>query len=159
MIHPLNGCRAKLERAQETLDALEREASKYLSQSPPLFRLEKLHRNGGLEYEFVAYGDPNPSSWFSVVTGEIIHHMRSSLDHLIHALVVRSGEKPTYQHQFPICLTEKAFKQACERGQIKWIGATAKKLIQSVQPFTSPTPADTILFVVGHMITRTNTVC
>lgn len=150
MSHLLDGCRAKLARAQETLDALEREATKYLSQDPPLFKLEKQHRNSGLEYAFVAYGDPNPSLRFSVITGEIVHHMRSSLDHLVHALVVHNREKPTFQHQFPICITEKTFKQACERGQIKWVGATAKKLIQSVQPFTSPAPDDTILFVVGQ---------
>ena len=150
MPHPLDGCRAKLARAQETLDALDREVTKYLSQDPALFRLEKQHRSDGLEYALVAYGDPNPPLRFSVITGEIVHHMRSSLDHLVHALVVRKGEKPTSQHQFPICTTEKAFKQACERGQIKGVGATARKLIQSVQPFTTPTPDDTILFVVSQ---------
>lgn len=150
MTHPLDGCRAKLARAQETLDALELEAAKYLSQDPPLFRLEKHHLDGGLEYAFVAYGDPNPSLRFSVITGEIVHHMRSGLDHLVNALVVRNEGKPTIRHQFPICSTEMAFKQACERGQIKGVGATARRLIQSVQPFTTPTPNDTILYVVSQ---------
>lgn len=150
MPHPLDGCRAKLVRAQETLDALEREAATYLSKDQPLLRLEKQHMNGGLEYVFVAYGDPNPPLRFSVITGEIVHHMRSSLDHLVHALVTRNGEHPTRQHQFPICSTEKAFKQACQRGQINDVGATARKLIQNVQPFTTPTPDDTVLYVVSQ---------
>lgn len=150
MPHPMDGCRAKLERAKETLDALELEAAKYLFQDPPLVRLEKEHINDGLEYAFIAYGDPNPPLRISVITGEIIHHMRSSLDHLIYALVIRNGGSPTFQHQFPICSTEKAFKDACERGQIKGVGANAKRLIRSVQPFTTPTPDDTILFVVSQ---------
>lgn len=150
MPHPMNGCRAKLERAKETLDALEIEAAKFLAQDPPLVRLEKKHINDGLEYAFIAYGEPNPPLRISVITGEIIHHMRSSLDHLIHALVIRNGVSPTFQHQFPICSTEKAFKQACERGQIKGVGANARRLIRSVQPFTTPTPDDTILYVVSQ---------
>ena len=145
-----DGCRAKLERAKETLDALEFEAAKFLSQDPPVVRLERKHINDGLEYAFIAYGDPNPPLRISVIAGEIIHHMRSSLDHLIHALVTLNGGSPTFQHQFPICSTAKAFKQACERGQIKGVGANARRLIQSVQPFTTPTPDDTILFVVSQ---------
>ena len=75
MPHPMDGCRAKLERAQETLDALELEAVKFLSQDTPPFRLEKKHINDGLEYAFIAYGNPNPPLRFSVITGEIVHHM------------------------------------------------------------------------------------
>lgn len=150
MPHPMDGCRAKLARAQETLDALDVEAATFLSQDPSPFRLEKKHLNGGLEYAFVAYGDPNPPLRFSVIAGEIIHHMRSSLDHLIHAIVAYNGLSPTIQHQFPICSTENAFKRACDRGQIKGVGATARRLIQGVQPFTTPTPDDTILYVVGE---------
>ncbi len=150
MPHQMDGCRAKLERAKETLDALELEAAKFLSQDPPVVRLERKHINDGLEYAFIAYGDPNPPLRISVITGEVIHHMRSSLDHLIHALVIHNGENPTFQHQFPICSTKKAFEQACKRGQIKGVGANARRLIQSVQPFTTPTPDDTILFVVSQ---------
>lgn len=150
MPHPMDGCRAKLERAEETLNALELETARLLSQDPALVRLEKKHINNGLEYAFIAYGDTNPPLRFSVVAGEIVHHMRSSLDHLIYALVTRNGGNPTFQHQFPICATDKAFKQACERGQIKGVGANAKRLIRSVQPFTTPTPDDTVLYVVSQ---------
>lgn len=75
--------------------------------------------------------------------------MRSSLDHLIHALVIRDGQTPTKQHQFPICTTPEAFKDACKRGVIEGVGKTAKELIESVQPFTTPTPDDTVLYVVS----------
>jgi|GEM_PF-1019915 len=150
MQHPMDGSRAKLERAKETLDALELEVVNYFAQTPPPVRLEKKHINRGLEYAFIAYGDPSPPLRISVITGEIVHHLRSSLDHLIHALVIHNGVSPTFQHQFPICSTEKAFKHADQRGQIKGIGANARRLIRSVQPFTTPTPEDTILYVVSQ---------
>jgi len=150
MPHPMDGCRAKLERARETLDALELEVANFLSKDPPPVRLETKHINGGLEYAFIAYGEPNPPLRISVIAGEIVHHMRSSLDHLIYALVIRNGVSPTFQHQFPICSTEKDFRQAGERCQIKGVGANARRLIRSVQPFTTPTPDDTILYVVSQ---------
>jgi hypothetical protein len=98
----------------------------------------------------VAYGSPDVPLWFSVVTGEIVHHMRSSLDHIICALVTQNGGTPTYLHQFPICTTKDAFKKACERGYIKGVGSTAKQIIKDVQPFTTATPDDTVLFVVSQ---------
>lgn len=150
MSHLLDGCRAKLERAHELLASLEIEVTKYLSQDPPLFRIEGKHTKDGLEYALVAYGNPDVPLWFSVVTGEIVHHMRSSLDHIICALVVQNGGTPTHLHQFPICKTTDAFKKACERSYIKGVGSTAKQIIKDVQPFTSPTPDDTVLFVVSQ---------
>lgn len=150
MSHPLDGCRAKLARARETLRTLEREAEKYVSQNSPLVRVEKQFLNGGLEHAIVAYGNHNPPLSFAVITGEIVHHLRSSLDHLIHALVVSNGEAPTKQHQFPICLTEKAFKDAWRCNQIKGVGPTAKQLIESVQPYTTTEPDNTNLYVIGQ---------
>ncbi len=150
MAHPLDGCRAKIHRAEETLEVLNCEIAAFFNQSPPPYNVIKQPQNNGLEYVFIAHGDPNPPLRFAVLAGEIIHHLRSGLDHLIHALVVRNGEPPTQRHQFPICTTAKAFKDACDRGQIKGVGAAAKKLIRSVQPFTTPTPDDTVLFVVSQ---------
>lgn len=150
MSHLLNGCRAKLERAYELLSSLELEVENYLSQDSSLYRLEGKHSAEGLQYDFIAFGDPTPPLRFSVITGEIIHHMRSSLDHLIHALVLQNGERPTHLHQFPICTTKKAFKNACDRGQIKGVGSVAKQIIESVQPFTTSTPDDTVLYVISQ---------
>lgn len=149
-MHPLDGARAKLARAAESLLALERDATSYLSGTPPPIRLEMERRDGGRELSFVAYGEPQPPLRFSVITGEIIHHLRSSLDHVIHSLLVHRGVKPTIHHQFPICTTEKAFKEAINRTRIKGVGPTAKKKIQSVQPFTTPHPDDTVLHVVSE---------
>jgi hypothetical protein len=148
--HLLDGCRAKLARAQETLNVLENEVAAYLSQDSPLHRIEKKHLPDGLEYAFIAYGEAKPPLRFAVISGEVVHHLRSSLDHLVHALVIRNGEKPTRQHQFPLCASKKEFKEACGRGQIKGVGVSARKLIESVQPYASPTPDDTILYVISQ---------
>lgn len=146
----LQGCRAKLDRARELLNSLEVAVDQYLTQDPPLFKLEGRHSEDFLEYSLMAYGSPEVPLWFSVVTGEIVHHMRSSLDHMVCALVTHNGGTPGRYHQFPICTTKEAFKQACSRDYIKGIGPTAKQIIKDVQPFTSATPDDTVLFVVSE---------
>ena len=143
----LLGVKAKLERANEILASLELDASKYFSQDPPVVRLE--HKHFQDEYAFIAYGDSNPPLKFAVMTGEIVHHLRSSLDHLITALVIRNGVDPTFQHQFPICTSEQDFEKACKKGQIRGISENAKKLVRSVQPFVAPTPSSTILNVIA----------
>lgn len=146
--HPLDGCRAKLARALELINLLELESVKYLTQEPPIFKVEHEYRNNGLEYALVAYGEPEPPIRFSVISGEIIHHMRSSLDHLITAIVIHNGKTPTKFNQFPICITAKEFKDACKRRQLDGVSHSAKKIIESVQPYTTPTPDDTILNVI-----------
>lgn len=142
----LEGVKAKLDRANEILGCLDVETSKYFSQDPPVVRLE--HKNTNNEYVLIAYGEPNPPLRFSIMAGEIVHHLRSSLDHLITALVIRNGVEPSYQHQFPICTSEHDFERACKKGQIRGVSESAKKLIRSVQPFTTPTPSNTILNVI-----------
>lgn len=150
MSHPLDGCRAKFQRAEETLEYLGREITTFLNQEPPPYTIVKQHQDNGLEYAFIAHGDPDPPLRFAVLAGEIIHHLRSSLDHLVHASVIQNGKTPTKRHQFPICTTPEAFKDACSRGWIDGVGPIAEKLIASVQPFTTPTPDDTVLHVVSQ---------
>lgn len=148
MTHPLAGCRAKLDRAKETIESLAQEISAFESQNPPPFKVTREHR--GAEYVFIASGESAAPLRFAVLAGEIVHHMRSSLDHLISALVIRNGNTPTLRHQFPICATEKQFKEAVGRGQIDGISPSAEILVRTVQPYTSSTPDDTVLYVVGQ---------
>ena len=147
MPHLLDGCWAKIQRAEESIGNLNREITAFLSGDPPPYKIVREHQDNGLKYAFMAYAEPVPLR-FSVLAGEIVHHLRSSLDHLIYALIVKGGGTPTNNNQFPIYLTPEEFDRACNSGLIKGIPRSAKKLIRSVQPYTSPTPEYTILYVV-----------
>lgn len=151
MTHPLDGCWAKFQRAKENIDNLHREITDFLHSDPAPYKIVGRHQNNGLEYGFVAFGNPQVPLRFAVLAGEIIHHLRSSLDHLIYALVIQNGESPTNKNQFPICSTAKSFDDACKRGQLNGVSASARKLIASVQPYATPTPEDTVLAVVGRL--------
>ncbi len=148
MPHLLDGCWAKLERAEESIKVIDREATAFFSTDPPPFRVAREHRDR--DYVFLASGDPEVPLRFPVLAGEIVHHLRSSLDHLVHALVIKGGHTPTRRHQFPICSTEKNFLDACKKDTLKHISPSARKLIAAVQPYTQPAPSNTVLSVINE---------
>lgn len=151
MAHPLDGARAKIDRAVESVEYLNRDITGFFSgrYSTPNKIVGKPERNG-LEYAFVVSGDPEVPLRFSVKAGEIIYLLRSSLDHLVHALVVQNGGAPTNQTQFPICTTIEKFDEARKRRRIEGVSASAEKLIIAKQPYTSPVPDDTVLAVLDE---------
>lgn len=150
MAHPLDGCRAKILRAEESIRSLDEELTVFLSRDVPEIKVVGQHQRDGLEYAFIAFGDSEVPLRFSVLAGEIVHHMRSSLDHLVYALIVRNGGTPSRNNQFPICATANKFEDARNSGLISGVSQSAIKLIEAVQPYTSPTPDDTVLSVVNQ---------
>lgn len=141
----LKGCWAKIERADESITQLDKDLIAYLDREPKNYDVVGKFQNDFREYAFVVSGDPSIPMRFSVVAGEIVHHLRSCLDHLICALVMKNGNQPSRQHQFPICATAVSFERACKNGMIKGVGSSATKLIRSVQPYKGKKPQDTIL--------------
>jgi hypothetical protein len=148
MAHLLDGCWAKLNRAEESIAGLDGEATAFFATDPPPFNIVQEHR--GRDYVFLAYGDPEVPLRFAVLAGEIIHHLRSSLDHLVHTLVIQRGSIPTRKHQFPICSTQENFDKACDKGALKYISPSARRKIAAVQPFTQAVPQNTVLSVINE---------
>lgn len=141
----LAGCMAKLERAKETLYDLGSEIEAYFAQEP--YALTKEHRDGDLEYAFVAILRQSAPQRLAVIAGEVIHHLRSVLDHLVWALVIKAGGSPTRKHQFPICDTADKFQKACNDRMLKGISPSAQKIVRDLQPFTGGKPHQSIFYV------------
>lgn len=147
MTELLDGCWAKLDRAEESIKRLDQEATAFFAADPPRLKIVGEHKRGGLEYVFMAYGDPAVPLRFAVIAGEIVHHLRSSLDHLIYALVLKSGNTPTRKNQFPICSTRQHF-DSCQKEALKYVPHSARQLVIAVQPYTTPTPQNTVLYAI-----------
>lgn len=145
MAHPLDGARAKIQRAEEHIKNLDREIFSFTSQKPPPYKVIRQHQNDGRKYAFIVSGEPIVPLRFGVMAGEVVHQLRSSLDHMVYALVIRNGGTPTNQTQFPICSTLEKFKEACARGRIRGVSGSAERIITAEQPYNSPTPDDTLL--------------
>jgi hypothetical protein len=145
--HPLDGIRAKLQRADENILNLNGEIGAFLTAEPKPYRVAGEHKDGGRKYAFVIYGEPLAPLRFAVLVGEIVHHLRSALDHLVCALVVGNGGAPSSNNQFPMARTADEFEQLCNSGLIKGVARTAKKRIRGQQPYHQREPLNSTLRV------------
>jgi hypothetical protein len=128
---PLDGCWAKIERANENIKNLEAEITTFVHPDPYIVVGNVDHQKK--ECTFVADAKTIPLR-FSVLAGEIIHHLRSSLDHLICTLVVQQSNVVNLRHGFPICLNEKGFRAARKTGKIEGISEAAQAIVEHLQP-------------------------
>lgn len=145
----LAGCVAKLERVNETIHVIRGEVESYLAEDS--IRLTNVHNNGGKEYAFVATELVAPPVRLAVLAGEVVHHLRSTLDHLVCALVTKSGGAVTRKHQFPMSDTAAKYQKACNDGMIKGVSVSAEKIIRSLQPFNNAKPQSASFYVMHEL--------
>jgi hypothetical protein len=94
--HALGGCRLKLERAVAHLGTLNEEIQRFRrSQSHELIRDFDPQTGEELWWVDGVYSDP-PDAW-SPLIGDILHNLRSALDHLARQLAIRRN----YGHDLP----------------------------------------------------------
>lgn len=88
----------------------------------------------------------------SVLAGEVLHDLRSCLDHLVYQLIVaHTGREPSYRtYEFPVSCTEKHFTTSVPR-KLREVSPTGVKLISQVQPFTFKRPTQTSLYVLREL--------
>jgi hypothetical protein len=85
----LSGCLAKIARASEHRHSLD-EAIRTHINSGPYGVVGYLNRDAGHKVvEFAVY-KPHPVEW-SIIVGDIVHNLRSALDHLVYELSGRKG--------------------------------------------------------------------
>jgi hypothetical protein len=141
----LGGVFAKLRMAHTQLKLLDTAWGKYLRAQPR-------------PYDFIVHIDPqsghhtiyaeiveSPSPMLSVIVGDVLHNLRSGLDHLAWELVIRAGGKPGRHTYFPICDTEERWIREVEwrrrsgdrQSPLTGIEPDSAiwKFIQAVQPY------------------------
>lgn len=125
---------ARLSRAYENIQNFELEIQKWGKSDPPPFRIEKGIDEDQSRYVFKAFFAPMPIR-FSTLVGEIIHNLRSSLDHLVWALALKHNSNPAFKIQFPICLKPTNYEKAINTGILKGISKSSCALIEASQPY------------------------
>ena len=90
---------------------------------------------------------------FSVLIGEIAHHLRSSLDHLVWQLVIANGRKGTARSEFPIfCEQPKgANGERLFANKIEGVRQDVADAIRQMQPFNDPAPPLNPLWLVHEL--------
>lgn len=145
MPHPLDSARERLKRAKENTQALDSEISRFVSHLPVIrFKGEDLVFTDDDRKAFEMLRDfalkREVPSRFSVLSGEVIHHLRSAFDHVIWQLsspALRSSHP--HRIEFPVFdvnpTTDKNKLDLYGRKVDGISSATALAQIKSLQPY------------------------
>ena len=106
----LSASEAKIERAREHLESLQREARAFVEDGNAYtVRVTPIDKDGWSDALIRSHDAPKYA--FGTIVGDLIHNLRSALDYIVTALVDASPPATlTTQHQFPIFETEVGYK-------------------------------------------------
>lgn len=139
-IHVPIGIGRRLERANEHLQLLDAQVRGYLGGKPYQLRSERGTEETEREL-FVDVTAPFDELGWALLVSEIVHHYRASLDNLIYMLSVVTQGQHVSGTEFPIYLTEAAFRSGGgARGpigpyKIRAIPPGAQAVIEGLQPW------------------------
>jgi hypothetical protein len=129
----LDDVRAKIERAKELVHNLEADVQDFLGERPYVVRPEYNAKNGEDLYRAQILREPPLR--FSVIVGEVVHDLRSALDHL--AWQLTDPSKRGHATGFPVFASpwEADGASAAEfRAKVDGMAGEIVAVIQRVQP-------------------------
>jgi hypothetical protein len=152
--HPFAGIAEKMNRAQENILNLQAEIARFFEESEyPVLS----HDNKKIIPEAVEYHSKLPIPLrFSVLSGEVVHHLRSCLDHIVwHFSDADYRRKHITQIQFPILKERPAPADMLAKYERKIKGITDTRvleLIERVQPYNpSPGSLNSLLLPIHNL--------
>jgi hypothetical protein len=137
MSDPLQSAWLKIERASQHANALNATVQRWVDDRPYKLSVDVDGETG--EQVCRIHIERMPPPEWSVVVGEVVHGLRTALDHAVYALSApSSGGKPPGGTEFPIFKDEPNFRNTKRPGglwKIRGLGEAAEKVVVSVQPF------------------------
>ena len=130
-LHWMESVDAKMARANEHRESLYAEAGVFFEATKRNFIL----KSNGQEAWLVHYvEDSFPPIRLGVLLGECVFNMRSALDNLVCGLVrTKDSNANCSRTQFPICMTEKSWKDNWKR-DLDGVEPAAQRMIKDLQP-------------------------
>ncbi len=135
----------KLKRAEENINNLYSEMDRFFQESdyPTFPENDPELRLKAIEYHSNLTIPPR----FSVLTGEIVHHLRSCFDHLVWHFSVGPIKNPR-QVEFPVFKERPVNQDRCAAYERKVQGvmdSSVRALIEGLQPYNATDPVDSPL--------------
>jgi hypothetical protein len=152
MPYDFAGVKEKLKRTNENIRNIESEVAAFFKESEypvlPEDNTEMLLK--AIQY----HRDRKIPPRFSVLAGEIVHHLRSCLDHIVWQLSSSAYRKKHRLHiAFPVFTEKPVDKEKIASYERKIKGITDPDvvgLIEHFQPYNSPDPTNTYLYIVHN---------
>jgi hypothetical protein len=136
--HPLTGCFAKYQRAQEHFDSLNAKVlARYGNGGHPTFLISRgidPDNSNVFQWSVESVDDP-PLEWATIV-GDVVHNLRSSLDHLVYELsFLGTRGSPGSRTSFPCSLTRASWCGGdTQRVKLKGVLERHKRRLYMAQP-------------------------
>jgi hypothetical protein len=127
----------KIDRAAELLDNLIPVLTNFKNNQSKNICIHPEWTDDGRQYSLIASGNITTPPELSLYIGEIIHQLRSSLDHLVCALASYNGASIKKSHQYPICKTQADFETAKSKGRLSGLSKPAALEIETSQPYNN----------------------
>jgi hypothetical protein len=155
----LEGCWAKVARARDHIGALEEFETAFLKRRPNYVRFDKESEPPWVLLRAVI--EPVPLV-FSTIAGDVVHNLRSALDHLAWQIVLSEESQPGRHTFFPICAAEADFDSKVRdppeyrRSPLHGIDPAGEKwaLIEGFQPYKTDHPFRTSLYALNSLWNR-----
>jgi hypothetical protein len=150
---------AKLDRADETMRAFDEEMRAIGHDKPLRVRIDVDFQSGWSTADVL---DTQPIPLIvGVLVGESLYHARSTLEHLVWALVKANHKKPGEHNSFPVEITRRKrpfmeyhWREPAGRdlgGKLRGVSKRAGAVIESLQPYHRPNASEHFLAVLDAM--------
>jgi hypothetical protein len=137
MVTALDGCREKIKRAEEHREELESEVAAWLEAHPIPFRAKYDPQTGSHIARITSVPQPIPTLRWGVIIGDVLHNLRSALDHLAWELAHWGGRTPPDPGgvKFPIADSLVTFGSGAATRATKQMDPVHVAKIESLQPY------------------------
>lgn len=131
------GAIGKIARVRWQLRDLDQRFSSFIERAPKQLneRITPASDGETADYSFFAGEVGVPKREWGVLIGELVHNLRSALDHAVSA----AAAEPSRAHQFPIVLEREDWPKQRD-GRLKTLPAAVVELIKAQQPFHAQPP-------------------
>jgi len=127
----------KLGWAERHLKDLDHVVDAYLGPPAPYLITDKIDANAAEHVLWIKVVKPPPTE-LSLITGDCVQNIRSSLEYFMQQLTVRTGGVPDRKTQFPIFATASEFKTKGGERMLKQVTEpTARAFVMRNQPYLS----------------------
>jgi hypothetical protein len=140
----LDGPIAKLDRAKTHFQALNKSIGAFKRSKTHDFVVTKFDPDTGEKVlSLKILKEPKNPEW-GLLLGDMVHNLRSALNHLVWQLVILNDEQPRRQNQFPIISTKKEYwevpanrSESVRDRMLAGISEEHRAFIDLVQPFNA----------------------
>lgn len=133
----ITGSRLKAERAGKHLDELESEIEAFFDEHPYEY-FKTLNPQNLDNYLYRFPPQPIPPQSIGPILGDIVHNLRSALDHIAWQLALLTTEQPYRRTAFPIFVDTSEDSVRHFQRLVQHVHADAIPIIEAVQPYHHP---------------------